>query len=140
MIMFVAISVNAETLRNIRQIYVPPAEYGKYGITPIVGPISDQGVQQTTLVFNKNYGPGVVSQVKMYFYSSKKLLIMTTNNNFTCKETKCFMQYDITPDYQNNIEIELIYAHAVYPDRLDKYRIKDIGSLTSHFNRKWQKD
>lgn len=136
-LLLLSFGVEAEKLRNIVEIDVVPAKYGKYGITPIVGPITEQGVQQTTLVFNKEYGPGVISQAKIHFYSSKKLLILTSDNHYQCKQAKCFLEYDITPDYQNNIEIELIYAHKKYPDRLTKYTIKDIGLLTNHFNRKW---
>jgi len=88
-------------------------------------------------VFSKEYGPDVISQAKINFYSNKKLLILTSNNYYECKEFKYFLESSITPDYQNNIEIELIYVHSKYPDRLTKYTIKDMGLLTNHFNRKW---
>jgi len=39
-LMLLSFSVNAEKLRNIVEIDIEPAQYGKYGITPIVGLIS----------------------------------------------------------------------------------------------------
>jgi hypothetical protein len=47
--------VNAEKLRNVEEIDIVPAEYGKYGITPIVGPISTDKVVIQVDTFNNKY-------------------------------------------------------------------------------------
>ena len=134
------LDVSAEELVQNNRIEVVPANYGKYGITPFVGPVEADGTQETTLVFNKIMQNREVEQVKLLFFSSKKILILANENHFECKHEKCFVIFGITPDYQNNIEFELIYSQKtseIKPKLMPiVYRIKEIGALTGRLNRR----
>jgi len=131
--------VNAERIIHSNVIEVTPSEYGKYGITPFVGPVSGDGTQETTLVFDKSIQGRDLSQVKLLFFSSKKILILASDNKFECKNEKCFVTLGIIPDYQYNLEFELVYDVNEVEEKSGfkpiRYRIKDIGMLTGRFNR-----
>lgn len=135
-LLVLASAAKAEVIRNPQTIDVLPADYGKFGITPFVGQISDNGTQQTTLIFNKSMQNKPVAKVVLYFFSNKKMLILKSEGSYECKSDKCFVVFDITPDYQNNIEIELIYSQELAEGQQTSYRVKDIGLLTGRLNRK----
>ncbi len=130
--------VNADKRAETNIIEILPADYGKFGLTPIVGLVDDDGMQQTTLVFNKEIHGREISKVELLFYSSKKDLILGSEARYECKQEKCFTTISIIPDYQFNIEFEFIYGKAGInaESKEIRYRIKDIGMLTGRLNRK----
>ncbi len=130
----------AEKSVNTGSIEILPSDYGKFGLTPFVGPVSDEGTQETTLIFNQFIHGREVTKVELLFFSSKKNLILVNQNDFKCEREKCFITFDIIPDYQYNIEFEFVYGKD-QPDtdqsmRAIRYRVKDIGLLTGRVNRK----
>ncbi len=135
LLMFV-LTANADVIREAKSIDIVPADYGKFGITPFVGRISDNGTQQTTVIFNQSMQNKPIAKVALHFFTSKKMLILKSDSDYECKSDKCFIVFDITPDYQNNVEIELIYSQDLADDQQTSYTIKDLGLLTSRLNRK----
>lgn len=121
-------------------IEISPSDYGKFGLTPFVGPISDDGTQEITLIFNQKIHAREISKVELLFFSSKKVLILANDTDFNCQKQKCFITFDIIPDYQYNIEFEFIYGEqaevSAHESDSIRYRIKDIGLLTGRVNRK----
>lgn len=131
----VAFNVNADIPRH-DLVEVTPSQYGKYGITPIVGPSSMNSVQQITLIFNKTMHYKEIKSVVLQFFSTKSLLILSNESQFECDEDKCFIVIDITSDYQNNIEFKLIYGNQQSPEQITTYIVKHIGMLTGRLNNK----
>ena len=126
--------VSSDERSNVdSSIEVLPEDYGKFGLTPFLGPMSDDSTRQTTLVFNKEIHGKQIAQVELLFFSSEKKLILASNNNFQCEEAKCFIEFGIIPDYQFNIEFEFVYGEEGKGDIL-RYRIKDIGLLLGRLN------
>ena len=133
--LFIALNVNADIPRH-DIIEVAPSQYGKYGITPLVGPSSRNSVQQITLIFNKTMQYKEIKSVVLQFFSTKRLLILSNESQFECDEDKCFIVIDITSDYQNNIEFKLIYDNQQSPEQRTTYIVKDIGMLTGRLHNK----
>lgn len=131
-------SANAETNSTSNAIEIEPSDYGKFGLVPFVGPVSPEGTQETTLVFNKVMHGRDVSKVELLFFSSIKNLILSNEINYVCEKSKCFITFGIIPDYQYNLEFEFVYGDVssqVAETKAVRYRIKDMGMLTGRFNR-----
>ena len=136
LLLMLALSVNADMLPRNQIKEILPEDYGKFGITPFVGPLHEDGSQETTVIFNRTMYSQSIKEVALHFLSSKKILILKSNSDYECREDKCFVIFHIVPDYQNNIELELVYAGSGSDDIQNKYIIKEIGLLTSRINRK----
>ena len=136
--MLLVLPIQASELRNSDIVEVMPAQYGKYGIAPILGPIAADGTQLITLIVKNNNGAGRLVAAQVRFYSSLRNLLLLNQVNHTCSESSnsCFIEIHVTPDYQNNIELELSYATLTDVNRIIRYEIKELGSLTSHLNKK----
>ena len=129
---------SAQALRQIDYYDVWPYQYGKYGITPIFGPVSVGGLQTLTLILKRHSRHGVLDSMTLHYLNSRGDLHLSVPLSYQClaDKNRCFLEFAIEPHYQNNIEIEALYQTPTNPQRLIEYRIKEIGVMGSLLQKK----
>lgn len=126
-----ATAASAESLRQTDYYDVWPNQYGKYGVTPIFGPVTVDGLQTLTLFVKRFSRHGELDSITLHYLNNRGDMHFSAPLYYQCMEDKnrCFLEFAIEARYQNNLEIELLYQTPNDPQRLIKYRIKDIGVM-----------
>ena len=138
LIMLLPVAVLAESLRQIDYYDVWPNQYGKYGVTPIFGPVTVDGLQTLTLILKQHSRHGVLASITLHYLDNRGDLHFSAPLRYQCMDDKnrCFLEFAIEARYENNLEIELLYQTLNDPERVIEYRIKDIGVMSSLLQKK----
>lgn len=138
LILLLPVIVCAERLRQTDYYDVWPNQYGQYGVTPIFGPVTVDGLQTLTLILKQHSRHGVLASITVHYLTNRGDLHFSAPLHYQCMDdnNRCFLEFAIEARYENNLEIELLYETPNDPQRLIEYRIKDLGVMGSLLQKK----
>jgi hypothetical protein len=122
------------TENHLRVFEVFPNQYAQHGVTVFFGPVDQTHLQTITLIVEQNNDYGALTQVLIHYLNHKNDMRLSVPASVDCsnQNERCFIEFFIHEQYQNNIEVDIHY-HAqtnAVPSEGARYQIKDLGVMS----------